>query len=45
MAAMMAAFSPFFSSTAVITQMLLDKKSATLFGWSGVPSGVQHAWL
>ena len=34
-----------FANPYVTTKLRLDKESATLFGWSGIPSGVQHVRL
>jgi hypothetical protein len=45
MAAVMAAITPLLSSKVVTMQLLLDRKPATLFGWFGVPFGVQHVRL
>ncbi len=42
MAAVMAAITPGLSLNAVTMPLLLDKKTATLFGWSGIPFGAQH---
>jgi len=40
MAAVMAAVAPLLFLKAVMMHLLLDRKSATVFEWSGVPFGV-----